>query len=71
MLASMLSLSDLIFSGGGDTDGGIDDEGSAAANLAMRASSGGDGGVWARTDIRDIRGLVLKKRRYGVERWVV
>ncbi|GJW95186.1 hypothetical protein Tco_0588222 [Tanacetum coccineum] len=37
MLASMLPLSDLIFSGGGDTDGGTDDEGSAVANLAMHS----------------------------------
>ncbi|GJW97060.1 hypothetical protein Tco_0178868 [Tanacetum coccineum] len=42
----MLSLSDLIFSGGGDTDGGSDDEGSAAANSVMHASADGDRGVW-------------------------
>ncbi|GJW24466.1 retrovirus-related pol polyprotein from transposon TNT 1-94, partial [Tanacetum coccineum] len=32
------TLSDLIFSGGGDTDGGSDDEGSAATNSIMHAS---------------------------------
>ncbi|GJS61167.1 hypothetical protein Tco_0655951 [Tanacetum coccineum] len=62
MLASMLSLSDLIFSGGGDTDGGSDDEGSAVANSAMRASADGDGGVWGRTDIHVVRGLVLENK---------
>ncbi|GJS17356.1 hypothetical protein Tco_0411828 [Tanacetum coccineum] len=46
MLVSMLSLSDLIFSGGGDTDGGSDDEGSAVANSVMHASADGDRGVW-------------------------
>ncbi|GJS21548.1 hypothetical protein Tco_0450180 [Tanacetum coccineum] len=44
MLVSMLSLSDLIFSGGGDTDGGSDDEGSAVANSVMHASADGDRG---------------------------
>ncbi|GJT39448.1 retrovirus-related pol polyprotein from transposon TNT 1-94 [Tanacetum coccineum] len=39
-------LSDLIFSGGGDTDGGSDDEGSATASSAMHASADGDRGVW-------------------------
>ncbi|GKB33057.1 hypothetical protein Tco_0872458 [Tanacetum coccineum] len=42
----MLSLSDLIFSDGGDTDGGSDDEGSAAANSVMHASTDGDRGIW-------------------------
>ncbi|GKG22650.1 hypothetical protein Tco_0387953, partial [Tanacetum coccineum] len=37
---------DLIFSGGGDTDDGSDDEGSAAANSVMHASADGDRGVW-------------------------
>ncbi|GJU43770.1 putative reverse transcriptase domain-containing protein [Tanacetum coccineum] len=31
---------------GGDTDGGSDDEGSAAANSVMHASADGDRGVW-------------------------
>ncbi|GJS40892.1 retrovirus-related pol polyprotein from transposon TNT 1-94 [Tanacetum coccineum] len=44
--SSMLSLSDLIFSDGGDTDGGSDDEGSAAANSVMHASTDGDRGIW-------------------------
>ncbi|GKC60193.1 hypothetical protein Tco_1087791, partial [Tanacetum coccineum] len=38
--------SDLIFSGGGDTDSGSDDEGSAIANSVMHASADGDHGVW-------------------------
>ncbi|GKC93379.1 hypothetical protein Tco_1158821, partial [Tanacetum coccineum] len=42
----MLSLSYLIFYGGGDTDGGSDDEGSAAANSIMHALADGDRGVW-------------------------
>ncbi|GJR47215.1 hypothetical protein Tco_1315318 [Tanacetum coccineum] len=37
---------DLIFSGGGDTNGGSDDEGSAAANSIMHALADGDRGVW-------------------------
>ncbi|GKE27274.1 hypothetical protein Tco_1442658, partial [Tanacetum coccineum] len=37
---------DLIFSDGGDTDGGSDDEGSAAANSVMNASADGDRRVW-------------------------
>ncbi|GJV70357.1 hypothetical protein Tco_1490352 [Tanacetum coccineum] len=37
----MLSLSDLIFSSGGDIDGGSDDEGSATANSIMHASADG------------------------------
>ncbi|GJX49046.1 hypothetical protein Tco_0275891 [Tanacetum coccineum] len=37
-------VSDLIFSGGGDTAGGSDDEGSAATNLVMHASADGDRG---------------------------
>ncbi|GJT92729.1 hypothetical protein Tco_1081574, partial [Tanacetum coccineum] len=41
----MLSLSDLIFSSGGDIDGGSDDEGSATANSIMHASADGDSGV--------------------------
>ncbi|GKG12863.1 hypothetical protein Tco_0347100, partial [Tanacetum coccineum] len=32
------------FSGGGDTDGGSDDEGSVAANSVMHASAEGDHG---------------------------
>ncbi|GKA52898.1 hypothetical protein Tco_0746213 [Tanacetum coccineum] len=41
----MLSLSDLMSSGDGDTNGGSDDEGSAAANSVMHASADGDRGV--------------------------
>ncbi|GKG46958.1 hypothetical protein Tco_0504155, partial [Tanacetum coccineum] len=41
-----LSLSDYLFSSDGDTDGGSDDEGSAAANSIMHASTAGDRGVW-------------------------
>ncbi|GKB81129.1 hypothetical protein Tco_0948024 [Tanacetum coccineum] len=37
-------VSDLIFSGGGDTDGGSDDEGSATASSVMHASADGDRG---------------------------
>ncbi|GKF28255.1 hypothetical protein Tco_0094597, partial [Tanacetum coccineum] len=37
---------DLIFSGGGHTDGGSDNEGSAAANSVMHASADGDRRVW-------------------------
>ncbi|GKG59953.1 hypothetical protein Tco_0609617, partial [Tanacetum coccineum] len=37
---------DLIFSYGGDTDGGSDDEGSAVANSIMHALTDGDHGVW-------------------------
>ncbi|GJZ27109.1 hypothetical protein Tco_0571362 [Tanacetum coccineum] len=36
----------LAFSGGGDTDGGSDDEGSAATNSVMHALADGDHGVW-------------------------
>ncbi|GJU29440.1 zinc finger, CCHC-type containing protein [Tanacetum coccineum] len=43
---ALVAQSDLIFSGGGDTDGGSDDEGSAAANSIMHASADGDRGVW-------------------------
>ncbi|GJT67005.1 hypothetical protein Tco_1018485 [Tanacetum coccineum] len=45
ILCYLVFLSDLIFSGGGDTDGGSDDEGSAAANSIMHASVDGDRGV--------------------------
>ncbi|GJX40730.1 hypothetical protein Tco_0255720 [Tanacetum coccineum] len=43
---ALVAQCDLIFSGGGDTDGGSDDEGSAAANSVMHASADGDRGVW-------------------------
>ncbi|GKE48157.1 hypothetical protein Tco_1479415, partial [Tanacetum coccineum] len=42
----MLSLSVLIFSGVGDTNGGSDNEGSAAANSVMHVSADGNRGVW-------------------------
>ncbi|GJT68562.1 hypothetical protein Tco_1020042 [Tanacetum coccineum] len=43
---ALVAQSDLIFSAGGDTDGGSDDEGSAAANSIMHASADGDHEVW-------------------------
>ncbi|GJR86718.1 hypothetical protein Tco_0210729 [Tanacetum coccineum] len=45
-LSSCRLVCDFIFSGDGDTDGGGDDEGSAAANSVMHALVDDDRGVW-------------------------
>nr|GEY02818.1 hypothetical protein [Tanacetum cinerariifolium] len=59
-LASMLFLSDLIFSSGG-TDGGSDDEDSAATNSVMHASASGDRGRggWCRSRIISLKCLSI------------